>query len=91
MNVFLIPQMLVFIENVLTIFGRFDISQLTRKSDPSFRLELMKMSKKQKNKMGTSRTLIPFVSSSSKFPISKASAALTSPRGGMRGGGYFNR
>ena len=32
------------------------------------------------------RTLIFFVSSSSKFPMSKASAALTSPLGGMRGG-----
>lgn len=33
--------------------------------------------------------LAPFVSSSSKEPISKASAALTSPRGGINGGGYF--
>lgn len=36
-------------------------------------------------------TLIPFVSSSSKFPISKASAALTSPRGGINGGINFNK
>jgi len=36
-------------------------------------------------------TLIPFVSSSSKDPMSKASAALTSPRGGINGGGYFCR
>jgi len=36
-------------------------------------------------------TLIPFVSSSSKFPISKASAALTSPRGGINGGVDFNK
>ena len=35
------------------------------------------------------QTLIPFVSSSSKLPMSKASAALTSPRGGMSGGVYF--
>lgn len=34
-------------------------------------------------------TLMPLVSSSSKEPISKASAALTSPRGGIRGGGYY--
>ena len=33
--------------------------------------------------------IIPFVSSSSKDPISKASAAFTSPLGGMSGGGYF--
>ena len=33
-------------------------------------------------------TLIPFVSSSSKEPMSKASAAFTSPRGGINGGGY---
>lgn len=33
-------------------------------------------------------TLIPFVSSSSKEPMSKASAAFTSPRGGISGGGY---
>ena len=31
-------------------------------------------------------TLIPFVSSESNEPMSKASAALTSPLGGMRGG-----
>ena len=36
-------------------------------------------------------TLIPLVSSSSKFPISNASAALTSPRGGINGGTNFNR
>ncbi len=36
-------------------------------------------------------TLIPLVSSSSKEPMSKASAALTSPLGGMRGGGYCNQ
>jgi len=34
-------------------------------------------------------TFMPLVSSSSNEPISNASAALTSPRGGMRGGGYF--
>lgn len=34
-------------------------------------------------------TLIPLVSSSSNEPISKASAALTSPRGGIKGGGYW--
>ncbi len=34
-------------------------------------------------------TFIPLVSSSSNEPISKASAALTSPRGGISGGGYF--
>lgn len=36
-------------------------------------------------------TLIPFVSSSSKEPMSKASAAFTSPRGGISGGGYCGR
>ena len=36
-------------------------------------------------------TLMPLVSSSSKEPMSKASAALTSPLGGMSGGGYFCR
>lgn len=36
-------------------------------------------------------TLMPFVSSSSKEPMSKASAAFTSPRGGIRGGGYCRR
>ena len=36
-------------------------------------------------------TLIPFTSSSSKEPMSKASAALTSPLGGIKGGGYFCR
>lgn len=36
-------------------------------------------------------SLIPFVSSSSKEPMSKASAALTSPRGGIKGGVYFCR
>lgn len=36
-------------------------------------------------------SLIPFVSSSSKEPMSKASAALTSPRGGIKGGVYFWR
>lgn len=36
-------------------------------------------------------TLMYFVSSSSNEPMSKASAALTSPRGGMRGGGYLRR
>lgn len=36
-------------------------------------------------------SLIPFVSSSSKEPMSKASAALTSPRGGINGGVYFSR
>lgn len=34
-------------------------------------------------------TLMPFVSSSSKEPMSKASAALTSPLGGIRGGEYW--
>lgn len=34
-------------------------------------------------------TLYPLVSSSSNDPISKASAALTSPRGGVNGGVYF--
>lgn len=34
-------------------------------------------------------SLIPLVSSSSNEPISNASAALTSPRGGMSGGVYF--
>lgn len=34
-------------------------------------------------------TLMPLVSSSSKLPISKASAALTSPLGGTMGGVYF--
>ena len=34
-------------------------------------------------------TFWPLVSSSSNEPMSKASAALTSPRGGMSGGGYF--
>lgn len=38
-----------------------------------------------------SSTLIPFVSSSSKEPMSKASAAFTSPRGGISGGGYCGR
>ena len=38
-----------------------------------------------------SSTLIPFVSSSSKEPMSKASAAFTSPRGGISGGGYCSR
>lgn len=37
---------------------------------------------------GSEHTLMPLVSSSSNEPISKASAALTSPRGGIRGGGY---
>lgn len=32
---------------------------------------------------------MPFVSSSSKEPISNASAAFTSPRGGIKGGGYY--
>uniref|UniRef100_A0A6B0UZ86 Putative secreted protein n=1 Tax=Ixodes ricinus TaxID=34613 RepID=A0A6B0UZ86_IXORI len=36
-------------------------------------------------------SLIPLVSSSSKEPMSKASAAFTSPLGGIRGGGYFCR
>lgn len=36
-------------------------------------------------------SLIPLVSSSSKEPISKASAAFTSPRGGISGGVYFWR
>lgn len=36
-------------------------------------------------------SLMPLVSSSSKEPISKASAAFTSPLGGMRGGVYFWR
>ena len=34
-------------------------------------------------------TLMPLVSSSSNEPMSKASAALTSPRGGIKGGGYW--
>jgi len=33
--------------------------------------------------------LIPLTSSSSNEPISKASAALTSPLGGIKGGGYY--
>ena len=41
------------------------------------------------NSWSASVSFNPFVSSSSKEPMSKASAALTSPRGGMRGGGYF--
>lgn len=40
---------------------------------------------------GRPGTLIPFVSSSSKEPMSKASAAFTSPRGGISGGGYCSR
>ena len=36
-------------------------------------------------------TLIPFTSSSSKEPMSKASAAFTSPLGGINGGGYWER
>jgi hypothetical protein len=32
---------------------------------------------------------MPLVSSSSNDPISKASAAFTSPRGGINGGWYF--
>lgn len=40
---------------------------------------------------GKASTLIPFVSSSSKEPMSKASAAFTSPRGGISGGGYCGR
>lgn len=36
-------------------------------------------------------TLMPLVSSSSNEPISKASAAFTSPLGGIRGGVYFCR
>ena len=32
---------------------------------------------------------MPLVSSSSKDPISKASAALTSPLGGIKGGVYY--
>lgn len=34
-------------------------------------------------------TLMPLVSSSSKEPMSKASAAFTSPRGGIKGGEYW--
>ena len=43
------------------------------------------------HKICLQRTLIPFVSSSSNDPMSKASAALTSPLGGINGGGYFCR
>lgn len=36
-------------------------------------------------------TLMPLVSSSSKEPMSKASAAFTSPLGGIKGGEYYRR
>lgn len=42
--------------------------------------------KKQTDRQTDWHTFTPFVSSSSKFPISNASAAFTSPRGGRRGG-----
>lgn len=41
------------------------------------------------NSWSVSVSLIPFVSSSSNEPISNASAAFTSPRGGINGGVYF--
>ena len=41
------------------------------------------------NSWSASVSFKPLVSSSSKDPMSKASAALTSPLGGIRGGGYF--
>lgn len=54
---------------------------------------ISKRKKEKKNPPPQSKphkyTLMPLVSSSSNEPMSKASAALTSPRGGIKGGGYW--
>lgn len=42
-------------------------------------------------RLGERLTLMPLVSSSSKEPMSKASAAFTSPLGGIKGGEYCRR
>ena len=47
---------------------------------------IMKQTDRQTDRQTDCLTFTPFVSSSSKFPISNASAAFTSPRGGSRGG-----
>lgn len=43
----------------------------------------------QRMDVEVSFTLMPLVSSSSKEPMSKASAAFTSPLGGIKGGEYY--
>ena len=59
---------------------------------PDFQLKNSPPSKKKTKKPESKHcqcTLMPLVSSSSNEPMSKASAALTSPRGGIKGGGYW--
>lgn len=64
-----------------------DLLRSTKKKKKS----LLKISEISSTMIRNQITLIPLVSSSSNEPMSKASAALTSPRGGISGGVYFCR
>ena len=85
-------QLIIWIEDASLMDG-WNKTYVYHPSYYIVRIVLLKLPSKKngaKGHINKNYTLaLPFVSSSSKEPMSKASAALTSPRGGIRGGGYF--